>query len=73
MKNIDELISKNNGEVSVDGVSLSSDVLKKLSDEGYVNIEADKEKRTILVWSSDRAANFTEKRLLEQYALHSNP
>jgi len=67
MKNIDELISKKNGEISVDGVAISSEILKRLSDEGYAHIEADKDKRTVLVWSTDRAANFTENQLSEQY------
>lgn len=73
MKNIDELFSQSSVEVDVDGVTISSEILKRLSDEGYAHIEADKDKRTVLVWATDRAANFTIKQLLEQYAPHSKP
>ncbi len=65
---IEELISgKQNGdEVSVDGFSLPVSALKKLMDEGYVNIRVYKENKTFSLWGKNCTACFTEEMIRER-------
>ena len=65
---IEELISgKENGqEVNVDGFSLPVSALKKLMDDGYVNLQVYKDNKTFSLWGKNCTACFTEEQIRER-------
>ena len=65
---IKELISgKGNGqEVNVDGFSLPVSALKKLMDDGYVNLQVYKDNKTFSLWGKNCTACFTEEQIRER-------
>lgn len=65
---IEELISgkEDSQEVNVDGFSLPVSALKKLMDDGYVNLQVYKDNKTFSLWGKNCTACFTEEQIRER-------
>ncbi len=65
---IEDLIAgkKDTEEVSLDGMSLPVVSLKKLKEEGYVNIIVYKDNKTFSLWGKNCTACFTEEQIRER-------
>ena len=53
-------------EIQVEGISLPIPALRKLAEEGYTQLRAYKENRTIAVWGKACTACFTDEQLREK-------
>ena len=65
---IEDLIAgkKDNEEVTVDGMSLPVSSLKKLMEEGYINLVVYHDNKTFSLWGKKCTACFTEEQIRER-------
>lgn len=65
---IEELISgkEDDQEINVDGFSLPVSALRKLVQDGYVNLQVYKQNGTFSLWGKNCTACFTEEQIRER-------
>lgn len=60
---IEELVSRGESEISVDGVSIPIKALRRLKEEGYSHLKVYRANRTVTLWGENCSACFTEEQL----------